>query len=137
MEKWAGPGTLPSELPAGWSAGRLHSYTGTPGLGLQAGAVMRRVDGWWERKAQSSALGLWLLRSAPPGLSRVGSGEGARLEKDGLDFPTQDAQQLCTPQALWLLQLTIFFLLQLPESFELCLPSPLLIVPASLGPCFI
>lgn len=67
----------------------------------------------------------------------MGSGEGARLEKDGLDFPTQDAQQLCTPQALWLLQLTIFFLLQLPGSFELRLPSPLLMVPASPGPCFI
>lgn len=36
VEKWAGPGALPSELPAGWGAGRLHPYTGTPGLGLQA-----------------------------------------------------------------------------------------------------
>lgn len=43
VEKWAGPGALPSELPAGWGAGRLHPYTGTPGLGLQAGAGKQRT----------------------------------------------------------------------------------------------
>lgn len=36
--------------------------------------------------------------------------EGARREKEGSHFPTRDAQQLCTPQALWLLQLAILLL---------------------------
>lgn len=48
---------LLGELPADRGTGRLHPYTGTSGLGLQAAAVMRRGDSWWERKAESSAWG--------------------------------------------------------------------------------
>lgn len=44
-------------------------------------------------------------RPEPPGVW-----EGARWKKEGSYFPTRDAQQLCTPQALWLLQLAIFLL---------------------------
>ena len=41
-------------------------------------------------------------RPEPPGVW-----EGARWKKEGSYFPTRDAQQLCTPQALWLLQLAV------------------------------
>lgn len=38
-QKWAGLGALLGELLADRGTGRLHPYTGTSGLGLQAAAV--------------------------------------------------------------------------------------------------
>lgn len=114
-EKWAGPGTLQvSYLQAG-GAGRLHSYTGTPGLGLQAGAVMRRVDGWWEGRHRAVPWGCACCVQHHQGLSSgfwggCSTGEGWF----GLSHARAHESSCVPPQALWLLQLTIFFLLQLP-----------------------
>ena len=131
LEKWAGLGALQGELPAGWGAGCLHPYTGTPGLGLQAGAVTIRGDGWWERKAETSAPGLCLLCSAQPGLSRRGSGRVLDGRRRVRTFP-RGTHSSCVPhRPSGSCSSPSFFLLQLLGSSELRLPSPLLITPAT------
>lgn len=69
-------------------------------------AVMRRVR-WLVGKGTEQCPGAVLAAFSTTRPEPSGFWEGARLEKDGLDFPTQDAQQLY-PTGLWLLQLTIF-----------------------------